>query len=91
MLLGRILDLPPAAPRTRLCAQSIMGQIIHYAHHSPVISSRLLAGIEDDAPEQQDMVANHIADFSLSYLTSVGNARATVRPLNGSEQGLLKQ
>ena len=68
ILLGRILDLPPAAPRTRLCAQSIIGQIIHYAHHSPVIS-RLWPELKM-SPEQQDMVANHIADFSLSYLQS---------------------
>lgn len=65
-LVGRILKLPPEHDKTRLCAQSIIGQVIHYAHHSPVIA-RLWPELKMTA-EQQEMVAKHIADFSLSYL-----------------------
>ena len=84
ILSGRILDLPPAAPRTRLCAQSIMGQIIHYAHHSPVIS-RLWPELKM-SPEQQDMVANHIADFSLSYLQSMREDCDRTQPTKQSSE-----
>lgn len=67
-LLGQILNLPAEHDKTRLCAQSIIGQAIHYAHHSPVIS-RLWPELKM-TPEQLDMVAEHIADFSLAYLKS---------------------
>jgi len=77
MLLGRILGLPPEDDRTKLCAQSIIGQIIHYAHHSPVIS-RLWPDLKM-TPDQQEMVAQHIADFSLSHLKSFGGARKAAK------------
>lgn len=68
-LVGELLGLPPLHDKTRLCVQSIIGQAIHYAHHSPVIS-RLWPELKM-TPEQQDMVADHIADFSLSHLKAV--------------------
>ena len=37
-LLGQILGLPAEHEKTRMCAQSIIGQVVHYAHHLPVIS-----------------------------------------------------
>jgi TetR/AcrR family transcriptional regulator, regulator of cefoperazone and chloramphenicol sensitivity len=80
LLLGQILGLPPDHDKTRLCAQSIVGQVIHYAHHSPVVA-RLWPELKM-TPEQQDMVANHIADFSLAYLKSFhsGQHCETVEP-----------
>jgi AcrR family transcriptional regulator len=85
VLLGRILDLPPDDQRTRLCAQSIIGQTIHYAHHLPVIG-RLWPDLKM-TPGQQDMVANHIADFSLSYLKSSREERGRVKPIRQSGRG----
>jgi AcrR family transcriptional regulator len=67
-LLGQILRLPSDHDRTRLCAQSIIGQIIHYAHHAPVIA-RLWPELKMTS-EKHLLVADHIADFSLAYLKS---------------------
>lgn len=85
VLVGRILDLPAGDQRTRLCAQSIIGQIIHYAHHLPVIG-RLWPELKM-TPEQQEMVANHIADFSLSYLKSSREQRGRIKPIRQSRRG----
>ncbi|MGC2659220.1 MAG: CerR family C-terminal domain-containing protein [Bryobacteraceae bacterium] len=73
LVVGRIMDLPPDDQKTKLCTQSIIGQVIHYAHHSPIIS-RLWPELKM-TPEQQDLVANHIADFSLAYLRAVREDR----------------
>jgi AcrR family transcriptional regulator len=85
VLLGRILALPPDDQRTRLCAQSIIGQTIHYAHHMPVIG-RLWPELKM-TPEQQEMVANHIADFSLSYLKSSREERGRMKPIKERRRG----
>jgi AcrR family transcriptional regulator len=84
-LIGGMLGLPANHDKTRLCAISVMGQILAYVFAAP-----LLAGVWPGlkmTPEQVDRIANHIADFSLAYIhqfrasTSVhatnGTARAT--------------
>jgi AcrR family transcriptional regulator len=65
-LLAVILELPPDHQTTRLCAHSIIGQILFYAFAAPVIS-RLGPAIKMTQP-QVDQIANHIAEFSLAYL-----------------------
>jgi AcrR family transcriptional regulator len=65
-LLAVILELPPDHQTTRLCANSIIGQILFYAFAAPVIS-RLGPAIKMTQP-QVDQIANHIAEFSLAYL-----------------------
>ena len=65
-LLAVILELPPDHQTTRLCANSIIGQILFYAFAAPVIS-RLGPAIKMTQP-QIDQIANHIAEFSLAYL-----------------------
>jgi hypothetical protein len=65
-VVGKILDLPGDHAKTRLCTHSVMGQIAHYVHARPVMS--LLWPELQMSPEQIDMVAVHIADFSLAYL-----------------------
>jgi TetR/AcrR family transcriptional regulator, regulator of cefoperazone and chloramphenicol sensitivity len=79
-LLGRSLGLAPEDDKTRLCAQSIIGQVIHYAHHSPVIT-RLWPELKM-TPQRQELVAGHIADFSLSYLRAArgGKTPASAKP-----------
>lgn len=65
-LLGIILKLPPDHQKTRLCAHSIIGQILFYAFATPVIS-RLGPAMKMTQP-QVELIANHIAEFSLAYL-----------------------
>jgi TetR/AcrR family transcriptional regulator, regulator of cefoperazone and chloramphenicol sensitivity len=65
-LIGGMIGLPPDDDKTRLCANSVMGQILVYAFAGP-----LLAGVWPElkmTPEQVERIADHIADFSLSYL-----------------------
>jgi hypothetical protein len=66
-VVGKILDLPADHVKTRLCTHSVMGQIAHYVHARPVMS--LLWPELQMSSEQIEMVAAHIADFSLAYLT----------------------
>jgi TetR/AcrR family transcriptional regulator, regulator of cefoperazone and chloramphenicol sensitivity len=75
-LVGQILNLPPNHDKTRLCTHSIMGQVAHYSHAQPVLCQ--LWPKMKMSPKQREMVANHIADFSLAYLRSpVQESRAS--------------
>ena len=68
--LSTLLGLPPEHERTRLCHNSIIGQILFYALAQPV-----LARLQPDlklTPEQLERVAEHIADFSLAYVKKDG-------------------
>jgi len=65
-LLGSILRLPPEHEKTRLCAHSIIGQILFYAFARPVISR--LAPEMKMSGTQIDVLAEHITEFSLAYL-----------------------
>lgn len=65
-LLAAILQLPPDHQKTRLCAHSIIGQILFYAFATPVIS-RLGPEMKMTRP-QVELIANHITEFSLAYL-----------------------
>jgi AcrR family transcriptional regulator len=65
-LIGGMLGLPADHDKTRLCAISVMGQILAYVFAAP-----LLAGVWPElkmTPEQVDRIATHIADFSLAYI-----------------------
>jgi len=66
MVVGRVLGLPMDDTKTRLCTHSIMGQIAHYVHARPILS-RLWPAMQM-SPAQVEMIADHIADFSLAYL-----------------------
>ncbi|HEX4808285.1 MAG TPA: CerR family C-terminal domain-containing protein [Bryobacteraceae bacterium] len=84
-LLGEIMGLPPEHDKTRLCTQSIIGQTIHYAHHSPVIA-RLWPELKMTS-EQQDMVADHIADFSLAYLKLTPKKHSLRKAVKSKQRG----
>jgi AcrR family transcriptional regulator len=71
---GSILRLPEGHDSTRLCTQSIIGQVMHYAKNGAVIS-RLWPELKMDA-EHHDQIATHIADFSLAYLRSLSKSIA---------------
>jgi AcrR family transcriptional regulator len=72
-IIGTLIGLPAADEKTRLCAHSIMGQIMFY-----VLARPLLNRIWPDlrmTPEQMDRIANHVAEFSLAYLRQVRDAQ----------------
>src|ERR1039458_9893536 len=77
-LIGGIIDLPPKHEKTRLCAHSIMGQILVYVLAGPLLM-RLWPELEM-TPAQVDRIAEHIGDFSLAYLRQANSAgrQATV-------------
>ena len=65
-LIGRIIDLPSKNETTRLCAHSVMGQILVYVLAGPLLE-QLWPELEM-TPEQVDRIAEHIGNFSLAYL-----------------------
>jgi TetR/AcrR family transcriptional regulator, regulator of cefoperazone and chloramphenicol sensitivity len=73
MLLGNILGLPPDHEKTRLCAHSIIGQILFYAFARPVIN-RLAPEMKMSATHI-DLLADHITEFSLAYLRQANAKR----------------
>jgi AcrR family transcriptional regulator len=81
---GEILELPPKHAKTRMCVHSIIGQILHYAHASPVVS-RLWPGLKM-TPAQQRNVAQHIADFSLAYLRNAACDSSQLIPNKNSRR-----
>ncbi len=68
-IVGRFLGLSPTDPKTRLCVHSIMGQMVHYAHGQPTLA--LLWPDWKIDGDQLEVIANHIADFSIAGLKSV--------------------
>jgi AcrR family transcriptional regulator len=72
-LIGKILDLPPGDPETRLCAHSIMGQILFYVLGAPVLAQ--LWPQAKITPDQMGWIADHIADFSLAYMREAAARR----------------
>ena len=76
-LIGSMLRLPPDHERTRLCAHSIIGQILFYAFARPVIN-RLAPEMKLTAT-QVDRIADHIAEFSLAYLRQTNPTNRTTK------------
>lgn len=72
-LIALIVALPPGHEKTRLCAHSIIGQILFYAFAAPVIS-RLGPEVKMTR-SQVDRIANHITEFSLAYLRNLKPSR----------------
>jgi len=65
----RFLGVSPTHPKTRLCVHSVVGQIVHYAHGRPTLAL-LWPDWKIDGSELE-LIADHIADFSLAALRSV--------------------
>ncbi|HYA17900.1 MAG TPA: CerR family C-terminal domain-containing protein [Bryobacteraceae bacterium] len=76
-LIGALLDLPVDHEKTRLCAHSVIAQIVHYAHGKQV-NAKIWPELEL-TPERIEQIGNHIADFSLAYLTAAPANRKTVK------------
>ncbi len=69
-MIGQILDLPPDHETTRLCAHSVIGQIVHFVQGRPVIAI-LWPALNMTTPKDLQLVANHIADFTLRNLRAL--------------------
>lgn len=63
---SELLGLPPEHEKTRLCHNSIVGQVLFYAVAQPLLS--LLQPDFKLTPQQFERVAEHITEFSLAYL-----------------------
>jgi len=68
-IIGVMIGFPPDAEKTRLCQHSIIGQVFLYAIGRPLLGQ--LWPELTMTPEQLDRIADHIADFSMAYLTEV--------------------
>jgi AcrR family transcriptional regulator len=67
--LSAMLLLPPGHPTVRMCAHSIIAQIIHYKSSRPVIA-KLWPELKMDAVDV-DILAEHIYEFSLYSVKSI--------------------
>jgi AcrR family transcriptional regulator len=76
-LVAGVIGRPVDDRQTRLCAQSIMGQIIVYAHGREVLK-RLWPDLKF-TPETLEEIAGHIASFSYAALKSLGRRNAAAR------------
>ena len=65
-LIGGMIGLPPNDDNTRLCAISVVGQVLAYVLPGPLLIE-IWPGLKM-TPEQVERIADHIADFSISYL-----------------------
>jgi AcrR family transcriptional regulator len=65
-IVGELLGLPAGHERTRLCVHSVIGQIAYYARSAPML--RTLWPEMKMNGAQRELVADHIAEFSLAYL-----------------------
>lgn len=82
---GAILKLPPEHEKTRLCVHSILGQVAHFAHSRQMLG--LLWPEMKMTSAQRELVAEHIAQFSLAYLDRIpSNSPRTVRRRRGSKK-----
>ena len=75
-IVGRLIGRGPLDPRTRMCAHSIVGQVVHYVHGRPVIA--LLWPELEMTPRTVEEIARHITEFSLEALKGIKrNSRRT--------------
>jgi len=68
-----IIGLPPDHETTRLCINSIVGQILFYTFSRPVLMH--LQPELKLTPAQLERIAEHVAEFSLAYLKKVGQGK----------------
>jgi AcrR family transcriptional regulator len=78
-LIGGMIGLPANDDQTRLCAISVVGQVLAYVLPGPLLAE-IWPGLRM-TPEQVDRIADHIADFSLSYLQDFRSKHGTITPV----------
>jgi len=72
-IIGRILGLAPEDDTTRLCAHSVIAQVVHYASARPVIE-RLWPRFQL-TQQRLEQIAAHITDFSLCSLHALAGQK----------------
>jgi AcrR family transcriptional regulator len=86
-LIGGMIGLPSNDEKTRLCAISLLGQIMVYALAGPLVTA--IWPEFELTPQQVERIAGHIADFSLSYIQnfrssnsvrSIKRSKRTIKP-----------
>jgi AcrR family transcriptional regulator len=78
-LIGGMIGLSANDENTRLCAISVVGQVLAY-----VLPGPLLTEVWPElklTPEQVERIADHIADFSLSYLQNFRSKHRATGPV----------
>jgi AcrR family transcriptional regulator len=78
-LIGGMIGLPANDDNTRLCAISVVGQILAYVLPGP-LKTEIWPALKM-TPEQVERIADHIADFSLSYLRDFRSKHGTATPV----------
>ena len=78
-LIGGMIGFPPNDDNTRLCAISVVGQVFAYVLPGPLLTE-IWPGLKM-TPEQVERVADHIVDFSLSYLQDFRSKHGTSTPV----------
>ncbi len=73
---GKIIGMPADHETTRLCVNSIVGQVLFYTFSRPVLA-RLQPELKL-TPQKLEQIADHIADFSLAYLKKVRHGKRHV-------------
>jgi len=68
-IISRLTGLPPTHPKTRLCVHSVIGQMVHYVHGRPALVLMWPDWKIDSA--ELEVIADHIADFSIAALKSI--------------------
>jgi AcrR family transcriptional regulator len=76
-VLARMLGTPSDHDTTRLCAHSVIAQVVHYAHARPVIA-RLWPALKLDRA-RLDQIAAHITAFSLHAVRGLAKRNAKKR------------
>ena len=84
-LIGGIIGLPAEDESTRLCAISLLGQIMVYALASPLVTA--IWPEFEMTPEQVERIADHIADFSLSYIQNF-RAKISARSIKRTKRAV---
>jgi TetR/AcrR family transcriptional regulator, regulator of cefoperazone and chloramphenicol sensitivity len=77
---GALIGLPPEHETTKLCNNSIIGQVLFYKFSEPILS-RLQPDLKL-RPENLDRIADHILEFSLAALRSLAAKNAARRDEN---------
>jgi AcrR family transcriptional regulator len=78
-LIGGMIGLPANDDKTRLCAISVVGQVFAYVLPGPLLSE--IWPELKMTPDQVERIADHIADFSLSYIQDFRSKHGTITPV----------
>ena len=82
-----ITHLPPHDPRIRLCASSVIGQVLFYRHAQAVVHR--LHPEQEFARKDLDALALHITDFSAGALEAIAKGQPVKQ--NGKRRSVSRE